>query len=115
MIRPQRMPIAARAVILSAAIAVAGGCGGYRPVRWPSATLWAAAPADVHRIHLLERPLTEYPILLHEGSVSVGVDVVDADRAQEWFSVDLLAHGIQPLLLAVSNEGNQTKLLAPTS
>ncbi len=112
MIRPQRIP-AARAVILSAALTVAGGCGGYRPVRWPSATLWVAAPAEVHRIRLPERSLTEYPVVLHEGSLSVGVDVVDADRAQEWFSVDLLAHGIQPLLLAVSNEGNQTKLLAP--
>ncbi|MBI2885187.1 MAG: hypothetical protein HYY15_03330 [Candidatus Omnitrophica bacterium] len=104
----------ARLAACSALLLAAGGCRwSYSPVRRPSSTLWVAAPNPSQRIQLPSRAVTEYPLVVREGPITVGVDIVDAVRSREYFGADLLRRGIQPLLLVVANDGDRPYALPP--
>ena len=45
---------------------------------------------------------------IQKDSVSVGVEVVDADQTQDIFGTNLLRRRIQPLVITIQNESDQT-------
>lgn len=95
------------AVGMVACLAVTG-CAGWSPVRWPSRELWAARPVEYAGIRMLNRDVTSYRNRLEQQEVSVAAFLLGPEQAREQVHVELLRDRIQPLMIVVRNDSDQT-------
>lgn len=76
--------------------------------------LIACASYQVVRIPVRDASL--YPISQTLGDITVGIDAIeDSKRAARYFGVDLLAQGIMPVIITVTNHGAPRAALAPAN
>jgi len=69
--------------------------------------LFVSTPIEYAGLQVLPAQPQDYPIHHERQHVMVAVDVLEADRARVIFGVDLLGHGIQPLLMRIQNDSDQ--------
>lgn len=101
-------PCLMRAFALIIAMACMSGCAGYWPLRLPQRDLWAAAPVEPEPLRVPGHPAKSYSHQLHQGGLSVALELLDSTHAQQAFHLDLARHGIQPVMLAIQNHTEQT-------
>lgn len=76
--------------------------------------LVACASYQVVRIPVRDAGL--YPISQTLGEITVGIDAIeDGHRAARYFGVDLLAQGVMPVVITVSNHGSARAALDPAN
>lgn len=72
------------------------GCSSYQVVRIPV------------------RDAELYPVSQTVGEISVGIDAIEnRERAARYFGIDLLEHGIMPVVITVSNHGTSRTEVNP--
>lgn len=86
------------------------GCGGYRPVRRPSEELFHAQPWQRPPIRLPSQDLAQYPSRVSRDGVDVVAELINPQQTRETFSLNLVPHGIQPLLVIIHNGTPRTLL-----
>lgn len=86
---------------------LAGGCGGYWPLRKPSGHQWTSDPASAFSIQFSGRAAAESSPSDTRSLVTVAIEFLDHQQTREAFHADLLAHHIQPLNIRIDNGSPQ--------